>query len=65
MKFLKEYFSHLKTVWSKKSEGFGDTFQKIAKTFGIKTCSKCEKRRKAWNERLSYAKKVKEIGNED
>jgi len=60
MNFLKRYFNYLKKVWSKESKGFGDTFAKIAKTFGFQPCSACERRRKAWNEKLAYAKKEKE-----
>ena len=56
MNIIKKYLNHLKRVWSKPSKGFGDTFAKITKSFGIKPCQKCEERRKSWNERLQYAK---------
>ena len=65
MKFLKTYWNYLKKVWSKDSSGFGDTFAKVTKTFGIKPCDACERRRKAWNEKLAYAKKQREKQNED
>jgi hypothetical protein len=48
----------LRKIWSQPSEGFGDTFAKITKTFYIKPCAACEKRRKNWNQRLSYKKKT-------
>ena len=41
-------------IWSTPSKGFGDTFAKITKTFGIKPCGKCEERRERWNDRVSY-----------
>lgn len=60
MSFIHKYFSYLESVWLKPSEGFGDTFAKIPKTFGIKPCWRCEKRRKNWNKRLTYRKKERE-----
>ena len=57
MNFLKRYINYLKRVWSKPSSGFGDTFAKITKSFGIRPCDACESRRKTWNEKLAYAKK--------
>lgn len=56
MNIIKRYFSYLKSIWSQESKGFGDTFKKIASSFGIKSCSACEERRKKWNEKLSYEK---------
>ena len=55
-----KFWDRLKKIWSKPSKGFGDTFAKITKTFGITPCEACEERRKDWNERLAYAKKKKE-----
>lgn len=49
----------MKHVWSEPSEGFGDTFAKIAKSFGIQPCWGCERRRKAWNKKLAYKKAQK------
>ena len=60
MNFLKRYGNHLKKVWSKRSKGFGDTFAKITKSFGITPCDACEERRQSWNEKLAYAKKQRE-----
>jgi hypothetical protein len=57
MKFLNNQINRLKDIWSQPSEGFGDTFAKITKTFGIKPCGKCKKRQKNWNKKLKYAKK--------
>jgi hypothetical protein len=54
--FLTTYYKYLKRIWSVPSEGFGDTFAKITKTFGIKPCFKCTQRQKDWNEKLKYAK---------
>ena len=62
--YIKTYLKYLKKVWSKPSEGFGDTFAKITKTFGIKPCGGCERRRKDWNKRLAYAKKQRELEKE-
>ena len=56
MNIFKTYFAYLRRIWSAESEGFGDTFAKVTKTFGIKPCWKCEKRRKNWNARLAYKK---------
>lgn len=53
------YWKYLKEIWSKESKGFGDTFAKITKSFGIRPCGECERRRREWNERLAYAKKNK------
>ena len=39
------------------SEGLGDTIAKITKAFGVKPCSKCEKRRKALNKAFPYKDK--------
>jgi len=63
--YLKIYIKYLKKVWSKPSDGFGDTFAKITKTFGIKPCGECERRRKDWNKRLIYAKKMKELKSKE
>jgi hypothetical protein len=52
--------NHLRKVWSQPSKGFGDTFAKITKSFGIKPCDACERRRKSWNEKLAYEKKQRE-----
>lgn len=57
MKIIKRYIEYVKSVWSAPSEGFGDTVAKITKTFGIKPCDGCEKRRKKFNEALKYRKK--------
>jgi len=57
---IKRYINHLKKVWSQPSKGFGDTFAKITKSFGIKPCDACEERRKTWNEKLAYAKEQRE-----
>ena len=58
---MKSWLKKIKRIWSKPSKGFGDTFAKITKTFGITPCDECEERRKDWNNRLSYAKKQKEL----
>lgn len=44
----------LSKIWKENSIGFGDTFAKITKTMYIQPCSKCEQRRKSWNERIKY-----------
>ena len=54
---MKRYLAYLKKIWSTKSEGFGDTVAKITKSFGIKPCSGCERRRKKFNEALKYRKR--------
>ena len=56
MSFIGTYFKYLRGIWFKKSEGFGDTVAKITKTFGIKPCSKCEERRKKFNQLVKYHK---------
>lgn len=56
MKLIKKQIKRIKTIWSKPSEGFGDTFAKITKTFGIKPCGGCERRRKKWNDKIKYHK---------
>lgn len=56
---IKRYIKYMKHVWSEPSEGFGDTFAKIAKSFGIQPCWGCERRRKAWNKKLAYKKAQK------
>lgn len=56
MNLIKNYTKKLKIIWSQPSEGFGDTFAKITKTFGMTPCDKCNKRRKAWNRKIRYAK---------
>lgn len=56
MNIFSRYFAYLKRIWSADSQGFGDTFAKITKTFGIKPCWKCEKRRVDWNAKLAYKK---------
>jgi hypothetical protein len=58
---MQKYWNKLKAIWSKPSKGFGDTFAKITKSFGIQPCDECERRRVDWNERLAYAKKEKEF----
>ena len=63
MNIFKRYFKYLQKVWSAPSEGFGDTFAKITKTFGIPPCWKCEERRSDWNKRLAYRKKELEKSN--
>jgi hypothetical protein len=40
----------------KKSEGLGDTVEKVARFFGFKKCSACERRRKALNKKVPYGK---------
>ena len=50
---------YLKAIWSAESMGFGDTFKKIASSFGIKSCDGCERRRKKFNEAIEYRKKMK------
>lgn len=54
---MKKYLSYLRKIWNQPSKGFGDTFAKITKSFGIKPCPKCEKRRKDWNEKIKYRRK--------
>lgn len=56
MKIFKKFFKKIKDIWAEPSEGFGDTFAKITKTFGIRPCKKCDDRRKSWNEKLKYEK---------
>lgn len=56
MRLIKLYISYLKFVWSYPSEGFGDFFAKITKSFGIKPCGGCEKRRKSWNDKIKFKK---------
>jgi len=56
---IKKYFMYLKAIWSAESMGFGDTFKKIASSFGIKSCDGCERRRKKFNEAIEYRKKMK------
>ena len=36
------------------SRGFGDTFAKVTKAFGVKPCGKCNKRRKRLNALIKY-----------
>jgi len=64
MNFLKIYFEYLKAIWSHESEGLGDTVAKITKTFGIKPCEGCERRRKKFNEAIAYRKRMKEENKE-
>jgi len=40
-----------------KIEGLGDIIQRLTKTVGIPTCSKCEERRKKLNKMLPFIKK--------
>jgi hypothetical protein len=56
---IRDFFSleRIKKIWSKPSEGFGDTVAKITKTFGIMPCAGCERRRKLFNEKIAYRKK--------
>ena len=58
---IETFFSikRVKDIWSKPSQGFGDTFKKITATFGIHSCEGCERRRKKWNEKIAYARKNK------
>ena len=56
---IKKIIKKIVYIWSQPSSGFGDTFAKFTKTFGIKPCKKCEERRKSWNNRLKYAKRKK------
>ena len=58
MNVIKRYVAYVKTVWSKESEGFGDTVAKITKAFGITPCDGCERRRKKFNEALTYRKQT-------
>ena len=62
MNYLNRYISYLNGVWSQESKGFGDTFSKITKSFGIKPCGGCEERRRSWNEKLAYAKEKRDNG---
>ena len=48
--------SKIKQIWSKESEGIGDTVAKITKTVGIEPCEACEERRKRWNDKVAYKK---------
>ena len=57
MNFIKRYIRYIRGIWSVPSEGFGDTVAKITKTFGIKPCEGCERRRKKFNEAIKYRKK--------
>lgn len=61
MNLFKTYFAYLKKVWSAESKGFGDTVAKITKSFGIKPCAGCERRRNKFNEAIAYKKKMKLI----
>lgn len=36
------------------SRGFGDTFAKVAKAFGVKSCGGCDKRRAKLNKLIRY-----------
>ena len=45
-----------KTRNTKKSEGLGDTIEKITKAVGIKPCVPCAKRKKALNKKFPYKK---------
>jgi hypothetical protein len=47
----------LKAIWRKPSTGLGDTIAKLTKTFGIEPCDACERRRKAFNEKIAYRKR--------
>jgi len=57
MNFIRNYFKYVRDIWAVPSEGFGDTVAKITKTFGIKPCGGCERRRKKFNEAIQYRKK--------
>lgn len=61
---IKRYIVYLRMVWSKKSEGFGDTVAKITKSFGVNPCSGCERRRKKFNELVKYHKGLEERARE-
>ena len=56
---IEKYFMYLKAIWAQESKGLGDTIAKITKSFGIKPCSGCERRRKKFNEAIEYRKKMK------
>ena len=56
MKLFKKEKIRLKSIWGKKSKGFGDTFSKITMTLGITPCDKCLERKKSWNDKLNYQK---------
>lgn len=62
MNIFKTYFAYFKKIWLTPSEGIGDTVAKITKSFGIKPCEGCERRRKKFNEAIKYRKKMKEKG---
>ena len=64
MFFLKRYFLYLKGLWSLPSSGIGDTVAKITKSFGIKPCSACERRRKKFNELVKYRRGLEERARE-
>ena len=59
MNIIKLYFEYLKKIWSEESKGFGDTISKLTKSFGIKPCDGCNRRRKKFNEAIAYKKKMK------
>ena len=61
MNIIKQYFSYLKSIWSQESKGFGDTVAKLTKSFGIKPCPACERRRQKFNEAIEYRKKMKKL----
>lgn len=46
----------MKDIWFEPSQGFGDTFYKIADTLYIPHCFGCIKRRRKWNKKLNYKK---------
>lgn len=60
MNVFKVYITYLKRIWSVESTGFGDTVAKITKSFGIKPCAGCERRKKKFNEAIAYKKKMNE-----
>jgi hypothetical protein len=62
IKKIQATWKSIAAIWREKSEGIGDTIAKITKTFGIKPCEGCERRRKSWNEKIAYRKSKK--GNE-
>ena len=45
-----------KEIWKAPSKGIGDTVAKITKSFGIRPCDACERRRRLFNEMVKYKK---------
>lgn len=62
---LKREFSDVRYVELPNfSIGFGDTFHKITKFFGFKTCPNCQVRRNKWNKWIPYFWRVKKMDPE-